>query len=111
MNSPTSFDAIHATDQRVLIRGKQNLSTGSAISSTNTANDAFVGLELQAAEVRVTHGPLSAGTPTGAAASAGDVNIHGIYKVDGVGGVTCTVPVAGATITIKAGIVTAFTGC
>jgi hypothetical protein len=111
MNSPTSFDAIHATDQRVLIRSKQNLSTGSAISSTNTANNAFVGLELQAAEVRVTNGPLSAGTPTGAAASVGDVNIHGIYKVDGVGGVTCIVPVAGATITIKAGIVTAFTGC
>jgi hypothetical protein len=111
MNSPTSFDAIHAKDQRVLIRGKQTLSTGSAISSTNSANNAFVPLEIQAAEIHMTNGPLTVGAATGAAASAGDVNIHGLFKVDGVAGVTCTVPVAGATITIKAGIVTAFTGC
>jgi hypothetical protein len=34
-----------------------------------------------------------------------------VYQVAGVGGVTCTVAVAGATNTVKGGIITAFTGC
>ncbi len=111
MNSPVSLDVTHAPDQRIILRGNANLTTGSAIVSESSNALSFEGLELQATEVRVTVGPLSSGFPTGAAAAQGDVNIHGLYRVDGVPGVTCSVVTAGATITVKAGIITALTGC
>ncbi len=83
------FDGTVVTDQRFVLRGKQNLSTGVTITSSTSAGGAYEGLELQGTEVRVTNGPLSSGFPTGAAATQGDVNIHGNYKIDGAT-ITCS---------------------
>jgi hypothetical protein len=57
--SPISnFDFKQATDQHVVLRGKQNLSDGVAISSLNDANSAFKGLELQGSTVMISEGSL-----------------------------------------------------
>ncbi len=105
------FDGTVVTDQRFIVRGKQNLSTGIALTSSTSAGGAFEGLELQGTEVRVTNGPLSSGFPTGAAATQGDVNIHGNYKIDGafatttINGVSCILN-SSCTITASAASMT-----
>ena len=54
------------------------------------------------------------GVSIGGAADAGatNLNVAGVYKQGGTSGIAdCTVVTLGATITIKGGIITAFTGC
>jgi hypothetical protein len=52
------------------------------------------------------------GAPTGGDKGAGSLNVQGTIWSDGTQGIaSCTVPVAGATITIKNGLITAMTGC
>jgi hypothetical protein len=78
--TPISLDLSHATDQRVLFRGKQNLSTGSAISSINTANSAFEGLELQGSSISTVAG-LRLGFPVPADPGGGSIAITGSLLV------------------------------
>lgn len=57
-------------------------------------------------------GGQTIGAPTGGAKGAGSLNFAGTLWANGTQGIaTCSVVTAGATITIKNGIITAFTGC
>lgn len=60
----------------------------------------------------VSGGGMTIGVPTGGYKGTGSVNFAGTLWSDGTQGIaTCSVVTAGATITIKNGIITGFTGC
>ncbi len=57
-------------------------------------------------------GGVQIGSPTGGDKGVGALNVKGTIWADGTQGIAaCTVVTLGATITIKNGLITAFTGC
>ncbi len=89
-HSPVSLDLTHGLDQRVLMRGHQNLSMGSALTSTNAAGSAFEPLEIQSSGFLLSGGAVRVGHSTPEGPGGEGAFNAGSYLVGGVAGATCT---------------------